>query len=270
MTSNKHSSSGSRGANSAGGDAGEGKTKARIMAVAERLMAERGVQQFSIRDVSGGAGVNLAAINYHFGSKERLIAEVLARRITVLNAERMALLDKLEADAGGKPVGAEAIMEVLINVMLLGDEEKRARNMHTMKMLARFALDPDAEIAAMLRTHFLPTRERLTRMLARALPNLKREEIEWRAAQSFGLVWHYILFAEMRSKEYGKKFDMKKEQRRLVNFCVAGMRMPSDAQQKVTGQNARPDPFSRKGVRSCILTSHGSRQGGRRKKSFAS
>jgi len=218
----------------AGEGAAECKTKARIVAVAERMIAERGVQQFSIRDITGEAGVNLAAINYHFGSKERLIAEVLARRITVLNAERMALLDKLEADAAadGEPVGVEAIMDALINTMLFGDEEKRARNMRTMKMLSRFSLDPDEEIAAMLKPHFLPTKERLVRMLARALPNLKREEVEWRAAQAFGLVWHHILFAEMRCKESGKKLDVKKEQRRLLNFCVAGLRMPSEAQNK--------------------------------------
>ena len=221
---------------SAGAPAGprdEGRdTKSRIIAVAERLIAGRGIGQFSIRDVTREAGVNLAAINYHFGSKERLTAEVLARRITVLNAERIARLDKLEAAAGGKPVGAEAIMEVLINTMLLGDEKARARNTHTMKMLSRFALDPDVEIAGMLKSHFLPIRERLMRMLARALPRLKREELEWRAAQAFGLVWNYILLAEIRSKECGKKPDVKKEQRRLLNFCVAGLRMPPETPAK--------------------------------------
>jgi len=230
MTSEGHSS------NSAGNDtAAECKTKALIVAVAERMIAERGVQQFSIRDITSEAGVNLAAINYHFGSKERLIAEVLARRITALNAARVALLDKLDADAntaGSAPAGAAAIMEVFINTMLLGDETERAQNMHTMKMLARFALDPDEEIAGMLKLHFLPLKERIARMLARALPNLRRDELEWRMGYAFGLVWHHILFAELRCKELGKKFDVKKEQRRLLNFCVAGFQTPSEIQTK--------------------------------------
>jgi len=230
------STSSNRGASGAGdgdaADAAECKTKARIVAVAERMIAERGVQQFSIRDITGEAGVNLAAINYHFGSKERLIAEVLARRITALNAERVTLLDRLEADAGGKPMSVEAIMEVLVNTMLLGDEKERARNTHTMKMLSRMSLDPDEEIVRMFTPHFRPFKERIVNMLARALPHLRREEVEWRAAMAFGLMGHHVLFGEMRCKERGKKLDVKKEQRRLLAFCVAGLRMPSETQVK--------------------------------------
>jgi AcrR family transcriptional regulator len=240
MTSNRHSSGNSSarrdraagGAIRAGDDAAGCRTRARIMAVAERMIAERGAQQFSIRDITGRAGVNLAAISYHFGSKERLVAEVLARRIAALNTERIAQLDKLEAAARGKPASAAAIMEVLINTTLPGDESERARNRRTIKMLARFALDPDEEIADMLKAHFMPLRKRIILMLARALPHLGREEVDWRATQAFGLVWHHILFAEIRCRHNGKKLDVKKERRRLLNFCVAGLRMPSDAQNK--------------------------------------
>lgn len=233
--SNASGATGAGGAGSTGGagdDAAECKTKARIAAVAERMIAERGVQQFSIRDITGEAGVNLAAINYHFGSKERLIAEVLARRITALNAERLAQLDKLEAGAGGRPVSVEAIMEVVINTMLLGDEKERARNTHTMKMISRFFVAPDEEIGRMFTPHFRPVKQRLVAMLARALPHLKREEVEWRAVQAFGLLGHHVLFGEMHCKELGKKLDVKKEQRRLLAFCVAGLRMPSETQAK--------------------------------------
>ena len=226
----------SPGTPAASTDAGgaECKTKARIVAVAERMIAERGVQQFSIRDITGEAGVNLAAINYHFGSKERLIAEVLARRITALNAERMALLDKLEADAtaAGKPVKVEAIVEMLVNTMLPADEKERVRSTHTIKMLSRMSIDPDEEIVRMFTPHFRPLKERIVAMLARALPHLKRGEVEWRASRVFGLVGHHVLFEELHSKERGKKSDLKKEQSRLLAFCVAGLRMPSETQAK--------------------------------------
>jgi AcrR family transcriptional regulator len=219
-----------RGAGGAGDDTAECKTKARIVAVAERMIAERGVQQFSIRDITSEAGVNLAAINYHFGSKERLIAEVLTRRVLAINEARRALLDKLEADTAGGTPGVRAVMEVIINTLLFSDEKERTRNMHTMKMFSRLFLDPDAEIVGMLSVHFRPFKARILNMLARALPRLEREELEWRANQLFGLLAYHALFEEMRCKNLGKTFDVKKEQRRLLDFCVAALQMPSETQ----------------------------------------
>jgi len=243
MISDGHISSNSSrdasGASSAGGAAqgdaaAECKTKARIVAVAERMVAERGAQRFSIRDITNEAGVNLAAINYHFGSKERLIAEMLARRILTLNEQRSALLDKLEAGtgAGGAPVRVEAIMEVIINTILFSDEKERAGNMTTMKMFSRLSLDPDVEIVSMFTLHFRPFKTRLITLLARALPHLRREAVEWRANQVFGLLGYHALFEEMRCKSLGRSFNVKKEQRRLLNFCVAAFQAPSESQSR--------------------------------------
>lgn len=212
------------------GGADDGRdTKSRIIAVAERMIAGRGVQQISIRELTREAKVNLAAINYHFGSKERLIAEVIARRITVINEARMAQLDKLEAGAAGGPVGVEAIIGVIVDTMLRTDEKERTHFAHTAKMLSRIFLDPDEEIMRMLQPHFVPFKDRVVKMLARALPLMKREDIEWRTHSVFGLVGHHMLFAEHHSKELGKALNVKKEQRRLVAFCSAGMRGLPDA-----------------------------------------
>lgn len=212
-----------------GAAAGEGSTKERILGVAERMIASRGLQQFSIRDISGEAGVNLAAINYHFGSKERLIAEVLARRVTVLNEERMAQLDRLEAGPGGRAIGVEAIMEVIINTMLHTDARERTHSTLTTKMLSRFFLEPDEEIARMLKPHFQPFKERVVKLFAQTLPHLKRDDIEWRSQQIFGLLGHHMLFAEMRCRDLGKDLNIKKEQRRLLTFCCAAMKAPLEA-----------------------------------------
>ena len=78
-------------------------TRSRILDAAESLFMEYGFDGTSMRLITGQAGVNLAAINYHFGSKELLFQEVFRRRLTDLNRRRIAVLDALEAEAGGAP-----------------------------------------------------------------------------------------------------------------------------------------------------------------------
>jgi len=85
-------------------------TKERILDTAEALFMEHGFEATGLRQITTGAGVNLAAVHYHFGSKEELFQAVLTRRLDPMNQERVALLDRLENDARGKPLTCEAII----------------------------------------------------------------------------------------------------------------------------------------------------------------
>ncbi|HEY6339983.1 MAG TPA: TetR family transcriptional regulator, partial [Bryobacteraceae bacterium] len=69
-------------------------TKTRILDVAERLFGANGFDSTSLRDITAEAQVNLAAVNYHFQSKDSLIDAVIARRIEPVNRKRMEMLDK--------------------------------------------------------------------------------------------------------------------------------------------------------------------------------
>src|SRR6185437_630203 len=71
-------------------------TKDRILRAAEELFARRGFDGSSLRELTSAAGVNLAAVSYHFGCKEKLIEKVLRRRLDQLNTQRMAALDHVE------------------------------------------------------------------------------------------------------------------------------------------------------------------------------
>ncbi len=75
-------------------------TKTRILDTAEQLFAEKGYAATSIRNITTEAGVNLASVNYHFGSKETLLHQVFARRIGPVNEVRIRLLDEAEAKWG--------------------------------------------------------------------------------------------------------------------------------------------------------------------------
>src|ERR1041385_1388783 len=89
-------------------------TRSRILDVAEELFGEQGLDRVSIRDITAKAKVNLAAINYHFGSKEDLIAAVFERRVVPVNEARLAALDAVEKAAGKKNPKLEAILGAFI------------------------------------------------------------------------------------------------------------------------------------------------------------
>src|SRR5207342_676033 len=85
-------------------------TKDRILDAAESLFMEHGYEATSLRAITSGAGVNLASVNYHFGSKEELFQAVLTRRLDPMNQERLDLLSALERAAAPKAVRCEQIL----------------------------------------------------------------------------------------------------------------------------------------------------------------
>src|SRR5882672_5833805 len=93
-------------------------TKVRILTAAESLFMERGYAATTLRMITAKAKVNLAAVNYHFGSKDALIREVFERRLGPLNSARIAHLDGLESGARGKPLTTEQIMEAIVTPAL--------------------------------------------------------------------------------------------------------------------------------------------------------
>ena len=88
-------------------------TRTAILTAAEKLWAERSFGEVTMRDIVAAAGVNLAAVNYHFGSKDELLAELFVSRTTVLNKERFAELKAAE-EAGGGSASVDAILLALV------------------------------------------------------------------------------------------------------------------------------------------------------------
>ena len=92
-------------------------TKQKILDTAERLIAEQGYAATSLRHIIAEAGVNLAAIHYHFGSKEELLDEIISRKIGPVNAERVARLDQVLLESGAGPVAVEKVLEAFLMPM---------------------------------------------------------------------------------------------------------------------------------------------------------
>ena len=88
-------------------------TKSRILDAAEQLFMEHGFEATSMRQLTTAAGVNLAAVNYHFGTKEELFRDVILRRARVLHAARLELLGKVPR-SGTQAARTRAIVEAFV------------------------------------------------------------------------------------------------------------------------------------------------------------
>ncbi|WP_068269505.1 TetR family transcriptional regulator [Aldersonia kunmingensis] len=98
-------------------------TERRILLAAERLFAERGVDGVSLRAVMAAAGTNVAAVHYHFGSKDALVEALIKERSEAISAKRAALLDRLEgAETFTARQLAEAFVDPVAEVALSGGE----------------------------------------------------------------------------------------------------------------------------------------------------
>src|SRR5258708_35903299 len=109
---------------------------------AELLFMEHGFEATSLRSLTAAAGANLAAVHYHFGSKEELFQAVLTRRLDPLNAERIALLERIERESTGRPLSCEKILfAMLIPALKLARDEKRGGK-NFLRLVGRAYADP--------------------------------------------------------------------------------------------------------------------------------
>jgi len=169
-----------------------GDTRARLLDAAEELYAEKGVGGTSLRALTKRAGANLAAVSYHFGSKDGLLDALLERRIAPVNALRMARLDELEEGAGGGVVPLRDLLRAFLEGPLryiggLGD-----RGALVMRFLGRCHTEPRAQVHDRFRAHFEPTVTRFHAAFARALPELDPAEVMWRMMATVGVMIFFL------------------------------------------------------------------------------
>ena len=153
------------------------RTRASILDAAERLYADRGFADVTLRDIVAAADVNLAAVNYHFGSKDELIAELFVSRSLTTNRERLNELKAAEAAGGGR-AGIDAILRALVGPTLrgcLGPDNERST-------AARFMIRASIESVPPIRR--IKNREidhlrKFAAAMRRSLPDRSEVDLYW-------------------------------------------------------------------------------------------
>ncbi len=200
-------------------------TRERILDAAEELFAERGFAS-SLRDITSSAGVNLAAVNYHFGSKDALIRELFARRIGPLNEERLELLDRA---LSGAPA-LEEIVEAFVGPALRMSHDPRGAIF--MRLFGHTMSQRDDRILRIFTDQFRLIVERFSAALASALPHVEREEILWRILFMVGSMAHTMALSDKWPAISGgvcRAADVETTLRRLVPFLANGLRAAAPA-----------------------------------------
>jgi AcrR family transcriptional regulator len=198
-------------------------TRQRILDTAERLFAEQGYGATSLRHVIAEAGVNLAAIHYHFGSKEDLLNQLIMRNAGPVNEERLALLDQAEAEAGSGPLAVESVMEAFLGPPL----SRVSNNPQIVKLMGRMYGEGLMTMIVEQNFHLVVTR--FFAAMSRALPHLTKEELVLRAGFVVGAMAH-TMFAIPQGRVLPRTDPPANPStllREMVVFLSAGLRAPA-------------------------------------------
>ena len=200
-----------------------GSTKERILGAAEVLFAQRGFDGASLRQLTTAAGVNLAAVNYHFGSKDKLVEEVFRRRLDALNERRLAALARI---AGAPETTLDDVLEAFIRPALdLSHDDSGAL---FMRVLARAFAEHDDTLRQFLSTNYGHVMRQFTAEFARLLPQLSKEELYWRIDLVTGALTHAMSGFGMiqRKNDVSEQAHREQTVQHLIRFAAAGLSHP--------------------------------------------
>ncbi|MBB6246604.1 AcrR family transcriptional regulator [Rhodanobacter sp. A1T4] len=198
-------------------------TKERILGAAESLFAQRGFDGASLRQLTSAAGVNLAAVNYHFGSKEKLVEQIFRRRLDALNNSR---LEALALVAGKENTTIEDVLAAFIRPALdLSHDESGSL---FMRVLARAFAEHDDTLRQFLSENYGHVMRQFTAEFARLLPQLSKQELYWRIDLVSGALTHAMSGFGMIQRKSDVSETVHREQtaQHLIRFAVAGMSHP--------------------------------------------
>ncbi len=213
-------------------------TRERILLKAAELFAQRGFESVSLRDLTQAAEVNLAAVNYHFGSKEALIEEVVTRVMRPMNDERLRLLDAAEAAAHPAPAPAEQVADAFLRPIMLMVRESPLSEMLFFKLMGRCLADRTNLIPAAAMPHFEQMALRFAKALRRSNPALTHAEACWRLNFTAGSLISTLAHGDIAMRFAGELEnppDTETVLRRLVAYCTGGMEARPAAKKRARG-----------------------------------
>lgn len=202
-------------------------TRQRLLEAAEQLFSEEGFDSVSVRDITEKAGANVAAVNYHFNSREHLVELVMERYINPINDERLARLDVLEKKSGGKPVALEEVLDAFIRPFATQVRKSELSEKMFYKLMGRCMGDRGGMMPKSVEQGFQLMLMRFKRAFEKALPELDGEDLLWRIHFTVGAMIHTMAHAETFNRftqgEAGTP-PMEKTLSRFIRFSAAGLR----------------------------------------------
>ncbi|RPE81708.1 TetR/AcrR family transcriptional regulator [Vulcaniibacterium tengchongense] len=197
-------------------------TKDRILGAAEELFAQFGFAGTSLRQVTSRADVNIAAVNYHFGSKENLVNEVFRRRMDEMSGQR---LSALKAALERHPGELEPILAAFVRPALAMAQDRHG-GAAFVRVIARAYAEANDRLRKFLSDHYGHVLREFAKAIAACVPELSKEELYWRldflagaltyAMADFGLIKRPPGVSEAAHRERAAQ--------ELIRFAAAGFK----------------------------------------------
>jgi AcrR family transcriptional regulator len=205
----------------------ESGSKRKLLDAAEQLFAEKGFEAVSVRDITQLAHANVAAVNYHFGSRENLLTMVMTRYMTPVNEERIARLDALERKWSGKSVPLEEIIDALVRPFVGQVRKSELSERLFFKLMGRTFAQQGDGLPPQIEEQLKQVVQRFTRAFAKALPAVSPDDLAWRIHFMVGgmihLLTHQDILQRLTNGTSGTP-SMEAVIGRFIRFAAAGLR----------------------------------------------
>jgi AcrR family transcriptional regulator len=196
-------------------------TKDRILGAAEELFAQFGFSGTSLRQVTSRADVNIAAVNYHFGSKENLVNEVFRRRMDEMSAQRLA---RLRAAVEQHPGELEAVLAAFVEPALALAQDRHGGGAF-IRVIARAYAEKNDSLRRFLSDQYGHVLREFAKAIAGCVPALTKEELYWRLDFLSGALTYAMADFGMIKRPSGvsESSHQQRAARELIRFAAAGL-----------------------------------------------
>jgi AcrR family transcriptional regulator len=211
-------------------------TKDKILDTAERLFADHGFAATSLRQITTEANVNLAAVNYHFKSKEALLSAVIERTLAPINRRRLELLDELEASSGGGRPKLEAAVRAFVRPAFEAHSANAEGMRHFPRLMSRVMAEPGEWAAPVMLPVLHAISNRFMPIFQEALGVKDRTTVLWGAQFSIGCMTRCLVAPEFIRTITGEKLRQESMEQildRLVCFIVGGMQALAEREKSL-------------------------------------
>lgn len=228
-------------------------TKNTILDAAESLFARNGFAKTSLRSITARASVNLASVNYHFGSKQALIEAVFARRLVPMNAERLNRLRSLEDRYDAAHIPLDALVRAFIGPALELSRDQEHGGGPFIQLLGRSFAEPLPDLQEEVRAMYDEVIGRFKTAFARILPHLPGDELYWRLHFMVGTLAYCMAGTDMMrliaSCRMCDPLDTDALLERLTQYLAAGL------QAAPAGSSGSPPDLTAQNLKGAIAES---------------
>ena len=201
--------------------------KRKLYDAAEQLFADKGFEAVSVRDITQLAKTNVAAVNYHFGSREGLLTLVMMRYMTPVSEERLVRLEAVERKWAGKAAPLEEIIEAFVRPLATQVRKSELAERMFYKLMGRIFTQQGDGLPPQIEEQFRQVVDRFHRAFGKALPSLASEELVWRVHFLVGgmihMMSHQDVLFRITSGHSGSP-TMEATLSRFIRYSAAGLR----------------------------------------------